>query len=48
MWTAAILSFAVSITVALLCYRLFEMPMRRLIVGMGRWNGADQRKAAAA
>jgi peptidoglycan/LPS O-acetylase OafA/YrhL len=48
MWTAAILSFAVSITVALLCYRLFEMPMRRLIVDMGQWNGAEERKAAAA
>ncbi len=31
MWGAAILSFAVALTVALLCYRLFEMPMRRLI-----------------
>ncbi len=31
MWGAAILSFAVALSVALLCYRLFEMPMRRLI-----------------
>jgi peptidoglycan/LPS O-acetylase OafA/YrhL len=31
MWGAAVLSFATALVVALLCYRLFEMPMRRLI-----------------
>jgi peptidoglycan/LPS O-acetylase OafA/YrhL len=35
MWLAAILSFGVSLVVALLCYRLFEMPMRRLIMEYG-------------
>ncbi len=32
MWGAAVLSFAVSLTVALLCYRYFEMPIRQRLV----------------
>ncbi len=42
MWLAAILSFAVSLGVALLCYRLFEMPMRRLIMAYGTGSGMRQ------
>jgi peptidoglycan/LPS O-acetylase OafA/YrhL len=34
MWTAAALSYALSLSVALACYRWFEMPVRRWIVGM--------------
>jgi peptidoglycan/LPS O-acetylase OafA/YrhL len=51
MWTAATLSFAVSLTVALLCYRYFEIPMRNLIVNMGASGGsreATNRKPATA
>jgi peptidoglycan/LPS O-acetylase OafA/YrhL len=32
MWGAAVLSFTVSLTIALLCYRYFEMPIRQRIV----------------
>jgi peptidoglycan/LPS O-acetylase OafA/YrhL len=34
MWGAAILSFALSLAVALVCYRWFEMPVRRWLVGL--------------
>ena len=35
MWTAATLSFAVSLVVALLCYRYFEIPVRDIVIKMG-------------
>jgi peptidoglycan/LPS O-acetylase OafA/YrhL len=46
MWTAAILSFAVSLTVALLCYRTFEIPMRNLITktGVGARSGDAEKR----
>jgi peptidoglycan/LPS O-acetylase OafA/YrhL len=34
MWAAAALSYALSLAVALVCYRWFEMPVRRLLVGL--------------
>jgi peptidoglycan/LPS O-acetylase OafA/YrhL len=34
MWGAALLSFVIALSVALVCYRLFEMPMRRLITDL--------------
>ncbi len=43
MWGAAVLSFAVALAVALLCYRLFEMPMRRLITDYAL-SGPDRRE----
>jgi peptidoglycan/LPS O-acetylase OafA/YrhL len=39
MWTAAALSYALSLAVALLCYRWFEMPARRWLVGL--WDRRD-------
>jgi peptidoglycan/LPS O-acetylase OafA/YrhL len=37
MWAAAALSYALSLVVALACYRWFEMPVRRWLVGL--WDG---------
>jgi peptidoglycan/LPS O-acetylase OafA/YrhL len=34
MWGAALLSFGLSLGVALLCYRFFEMPARRALTGL--------------
>ncbi|MGL4635134.1 MAG: acyltransferase family protein [Beijerinckiaceae bacterium] len=46
MWGAAILSFALSLTTALLCYRLFEMPMRNWITGLwGKGAGRLERRS---
>jgi peptidoglycan/LPS O-acetylase OafA/YrhL len=48
MWGAAALSYALSLAVALVCYRWFEMPVRRWIVGV--WGGGSRqpmRRAAA-
>jgi peptidoglycan/LPS O-acetylase OafA/YrhL len=42
MWAAAGLSYTLSLMVALLCHRWFEMPVRRWLVGL-----ADRRAAAA-
>ncbi len=48
MWGAAVLSFAISLTVALLCYRFFEMPMRQWITGLGGAGaGRLERRAVA-
>jgi peptidoglycan/LPS O-acetylase OafA/YrhL len=46
MWTAAALSYALSLAVALACYRWFEMPVRRRLVD---WADASRpvREAAA-
>ncbi len=41
MWTAAAVSYAVSLAVALACYRWFEMPVRRWVVGV--WGGGGER-----
>jgi peptidoglycan/LPS O-acetylase OafA/YrhL len=47
MWTAAALSYALSLAVAFVCYRWFEMPVRRWLVGT--WGDASRpmRQAAA-
>jgi peptidoglycan/LPS O-acetylase OafA/YrhL len=49
MWGAAVLSFALALAVALLCYRYFEIPMRNLITGQGRTEstGSPSKHAAA-
>jgi peptidoglycan/LPS O-acetylase OafA/YrhL len=48
MWGAALLSLAASLIVALLCYRLFEMPMRQWITGLwGAGAGRLERRAVA-
>jgi peptidoglycan/LPS O-acetylase OafA/YrhL len=48
MWGAALLSFVVSLTVALLCYRLFEMPVRQWITGLwGAGAGRLEQRAVA-
>jgi peptidoglycan/LPS O-acetylase OafA/YrhL len=42
MWGAALLSFAVSLAVALLCYRFFEMPARRALMSL--WPASSSLK----
>jgi peptidoglycan/LPS O-acetylase OafA/YrhL len=43
MWGAALLSFVVSLGVALVCYRFFEMPARRYLTGL--WLAPSSVKA---
>jgi peptidoglycan/LPS O-acetylase OafA/YrhL len=39
MWGAALLSYVLSLIVALFCYRWFEMPVRRWMVGLSARSG---------
>jgi peptidoglycan/LPS O-acetylase OafA/YrhL len=48
MWTAAILSYVVSLAVALACYRWFEMPVRRWLVELWGESGNSPMRSAAA
>ncbi len=48
MWAAAVISYAVSLTAALLCYRWFEMPVRRWMVGAGEGAGPSRMRRAPA
>jgi peptidoglycan/LPS O-acetylase OafA/YrhL len=48
MWGAAVLSYALSLAVALACYRWFEMPVRSWIVGIrGKPDKQPMRQAVA-
>ena len=46
MWGAAVLSFVLALTIALICYRVFEMPIRRLLTGQATRNSPGRRQTA--